>query len=496
MTQILVLGATGYVGGRLVPELLRFGHSVRCLTRSVDSFDGVDWADRVEVVEGDLFDPDTLGSAFADVDQVVYLVHSLNDEDFERKELECAANTRAAAEHAGVGHLVYLSGLGDDTTELSPHLRSRHNVGRELASGATPLTELRAAVVIGAGSASFEMLRSLTDVIPVMTAPSWVTSTMLQPIAIADVLTYVLAAIDSPSAAGDCENAHRVVEIGGPDAMTYGDLVHVYAAVCGLRRRIIPIPIVSPGFSAHWVNLVTPIPKRLADSLIDSLEHDVVVTDDSARRLTPHEPMTTRRAVELAVAAVRDVVIAPLDPNDPADAGDRDPARPRDWDQAWAGGTLYEDRRTLATTASPLAVQQTVRGIGGERGWYGWGVLWTIRGLIDQLFGGVGLRRGRIDPDDIAPGDHIDFWRVEAVDDHMFRLRGEMKLPGTALLEWATIEHNGGTDVVQRARYAPRGLLGRLYWFAMSPFHTVIFALMLRRIVTAAERVEPRTGSD
>ncbi|MEJ7801591.1 MAG: DUF2867 domain-containing protein, partial [Ilumatobacter sp.] len=229
---------------------------------------------------------------------------------------------------------------------------------------------------------------------------------------------------------------------------------------------------------------------------IDSLEHDVVVTDDSDRRLTPHEPMTTRRAVELAVAAVGDVVIAPLDPDDPADAGDQDPARPRDWDQAWAGGTLYEDRRTLATTASPLAVQQTVRRIGGERGWYGWGVLWTIRGLIDQLFGGVGLRRGRIDPDDIAPGDHIDFWRVEAVDDHLFRLRGEMKLPGTAWLEWATIEHNGGTDVVQRARYAPRGLLGRLYWFAMSPFHTVIFPLMLRRIVTAAERVEPSTGSD
>ncbi|MEO6654403.1 MAG: SDR family oxidoreductase [Ilumatobacteraceae bacterium] len=493
MTSILVLGATGYVGGRLVPELLRADHTVRCLSRSAESFDGVDWADRIEIVEGDLFDPATLGPAFADIDQVVYLVHSLNDEDFERKELECAANTRAAAEHAGVGHLVYLSGLGDDTTELSPHLRSRHNVGRELASGATPVTELRAAVVIGAGSASFEMLRSLTDVIPVMTAPSWVTSTMLQPIAIADVLTYVSAAIDTHEVVLDCENSHRIVEIGGPDAMTYGDLVHVYSSVCGLRRRIIPIPVVSPGFSAHWVNLVTPIPKRLADSLIDSLEHDVVVTDTSARQLSPHHPMTTRRAVELAVAVVGDAVIAP---DAAVDLDHRDPARPRDWDQAWAGGTLYEDRRTMTTTAPPTAIQQTVRGIGGERGWYGWGVLWTIRGLLDQLFGGVGLHRGRLHPDDIAPGDHIDFWRVDVVDDHLFRLRGEMKLPGTAWLEWATTERGTGTEVVQRARYAPRGLLGRLYWFTMSPFHSVIFPLMLRRIVAAAEQVEPPSPTD
>lgn len=493
MSRILVLGATGYVGGRLVPELLRCGHSVRCLTRSADSLEGIDWADRIEVVEGDLFDPDTLGPAFAGTDQVVYLVHSLNDENFESKELECAANTRTAAAQAGVGHIVYLSGLGDDTTELSPHLRSRHNVGRELASGPTPVTELRAAVVIGAGSASFEMLRSLTDVIPVMTAPRWVTSTMLQPIAIADVLTYLVAAIDSPGAAADSEHARRIVEIGGPDAMTYGDLIHVYAAACGLRRRIIPIPIVSPGFSAHWVNLVTPIPKRLADSLIDSLKHDVVVTDDSARRLSPHEPMSTRRAVELAVAAVGDVVVAT---GESGDADDRDPAQPRDWDQSWTGGTLWEDQRTITTTASPLAVQQTVRGIGGERGWYGWGVLWTIRGVIDRLFGGVGLRRGRVHPDDIAPGDHIDFWRVEVVDDHLFRLRGEMMLPGTAWIEWETTERIDGTEVVQRARYAPRGLLGRLYWLVMLPFHALIFPLMLRRLVAAAEQVGLSTGPD
>ena len=475
---VLVLGGTGYVGGRLVPRLVSEGATVRCLTRSADGFDGIDWADDVEIVEGDLFELDSLRNAFDGVDQVVYLVHSLNDDDFEQKELECASNTRRAAERAGVRHIVYLSGLGDDDTDLSAHLSSRHDVGRELAAGPTAVTELRAAIVIGAGSASFEMLRCLTDVLPIMTAPSWVTKTMLQPISIDDVLTYLSAALDRDISA---DGTHDLIEIGGPDAMTYADLVHLYSDVTGLRRRIIPIPIVSPGFSAGWVGLVTPIPAQLAHSLIDSLENDVVVTDDTAARISTHEPMTTRRAIELAVAEIAGA--HDLRPHDAT----RDPAQPAPWDPDWAGGTLYEDRREQFTTADPAAVQRTVRGIGGQRGWFGFKFLWSVRGLLDRLFGGVGLRRGRLDPDDIEVGDHLDFWRVLAVDDDLFRLRGEMVLPGEAWLEWSTVDHPDGTTVIQRARYIPRGLRGRVYWWVLSPFHAMIFPLMLRGIVAAAE---------
>ncbi len=479
--RVLVLGATGYVGGRLIPELVRHGHPVRCLVRS--SASAFPWSDDVEVTHGDLLEPDTLGPAFEGVDTVVYLVHSLGEDDFESIELEAARHVRSAAEQAGVRHMVYLSGLGDDDEELSPHLRSRHAVGEELAAGPIAVTELRAAVILGAGSASFEMLRSLTEVLPVMIAPKWVTVTKVQPIAIGDALAYLRAAVD----AGPSDDHHRIVEIGGPDQLTYRDLIDLYAEVAGLpKRRLLPVPLVQPGLSTHWVNLVSPLPRQLAASLIDSLRNDVVVTDDSASRLSDVEPASARIAIEYALSAVQDLDIPTRWSGISAE---QRAGRPRPWDPEWSGGTVYEYVTETDTDVTPEQFLRTVRGIGGDRGWYGFGWLWWLRGVADKVLGGVGLRRGRRHPDDITVGEALDFWRVDAIEPDLFRLRAEMRVPGEAWLEWrATVDVDGTTHVVQKARYVPRGLAGRLYWWPLWPFHAVIFPTMLRRIARDAER--------
>jgi uncharacterized protein YbjT (DUF2867 family) len=479
--RILVLGATGYVGGRLVPELLRTGAVVRCLTRTPAGLRGTPWAGDVEVVDGDLTDADSLADAFDGVDQVVYLVHSLGvGDDFMQHERTTARNARVAAERAGVDHIVYLGGLGRDDDDLSKHLRSRHDVGSELAAGPTAVTELRAAIVLGAGSASFEMLRSLVEVLPAMLAPRWVTQTRVQPIAIADLLTYLVAAVERGPAPGA---HHDRIEIGAPDVVSYRELMHAYADVAGVRRRlIIPVPFLTPRLSAHWVNLVTPLPKNLADSLIGSLKNDVVVTDDSAEQLSDHRPITVHAAIEGALSAIEDLDI----PTRWSGYSSRQlAARPAPWDPSWAGGTVYQDRRTITVDASVADVQRVVRGVGGDRGWYGFGPLWAIRGALDKAVGGVGLRRGRRHPDDIAVGEALDFWRVDAIDDNLFRLRAEMKLPGDAWLEWRTEADGESTRVVQRARFVPRGIFGRLYWWSLVPFHGVIFPIMLRRMMRA-----------
>ena len=412
---------------------------------------------------------------------MVYLVHSLGvGDDFMQQERLTARNARLAAERAGVRHLVYVGGLGDDADELSPHLQSRHDVGVELAAGGIAVTELRAAIILGAGSASFEMLRSLVEVLPAMLAPRWVTTTRVQPIAIVDLLTYLVAAVRrGPSA------HHDVIEIGAREQLTYRDLMHIYADVAGVRRRlIVPVPFLTPRLSAHWVNLVTPLPKALADSLIGSLKNDVVVTDDSARKLSAHEPLGVAEAIEAALSAVDDLDI----PTRWSGYSSRQlAARPAPWDPAWAGGTVYEDCRTLTVDAASADVQRVVRGVGGSRGWYGFGPLWALRGAVDKAVGGVGLRRGRRHPDDIGVGEALDFWRVEAVGDDLFRLHAEMKVPGDAWLEWTTTTAPDGlgTVVTQRAQFVPKGIFGRAYWWVLVPFHAVIFPAMLRRMMRA-----------
>lgn len=479
-----VVGATGYVGGRLVPALLDAGHRVRCLARTPGRLDGVPWRDDVEVATADVLDWASLYRAFAGLDAVYYLVHAMgHTPDFQRADRAGAYNTRVAAEEAGVGRLVYLGGLGgEDRRALSPHLASRHEVGRVLGSGSVPLTELRAAVIIGSGSASFEMLRNLVEVLPVMVCPRWVTRTRCQPIAIDDVLHCLVAALDSPAA------GNQRIEIGGPDVLTYLEMMQRYAAVAGLRPRLIlGVPVLTPRLSSHWVNLVTPLPIGLARPLVASLRNDVVLSDPApaAALLGSRRPMAFDEALRRALSHVQDLDVSTTW-MDSAPGGTSASPMPQDPD--WAGGTVLSNVRTCRTPASPEAVFATVCGVGGDRGWYFADWLWAARGWVDKLLGGVGMRRGRRHPDELRAGDALDFFRVEVCSPpRLLRLRAEMKLPGRAWLEWEVWRQGDGTAVLQqRARFHPRGIAGRAYWWLLAVPHTIIWRRLIAGLVKAA----------
>ncbi|MEX0869403.1 MAG: SDR family oxidoreductase [Nitriliruptoraceae bacterium] len=477
--RVLVLGATGYVGGRLVPELLDAGHAVRCLARNPAKLDGRAWRPRVEVVAGDVDDAASIRAACVGMDAVVFLIHAMDGRgDFERREQRFAVNVRDAAAAEHVGRIVYLGGLGDDSAELSAHLRSRQATGRILAAGPVPVTELRAGVVIGSGSASFEMLRNLVEVLPAMVTPKWV-NTRTQPIAIGDVLRYLVGVLSTPETTG------RIFEIGGPDIVTYRQMMDRYADAAGLRRRlIIPVPVLSPRLSSLWVGLVTPLPAGVARPLVGSLVNEVVVRDDAIRALIPFAPTPFDDALRLALRRVRDLEVS----STWASAGGAGSASPDPQDPDWAGGTVRNDVRTVVSRATPEAVFAVIRSIGGARGYFSSRLLWGIRGAIDTLVGGIGLRRGRRHPTQLAVGDAVDFWRVETLDEPvLLRLRAEFKLPGDAWLEFRIRPHPDGAELEQRARFHPRGLWGRVYWLAVTPFHGVIFATMARRIAREAE---------
>lgn len=464
--RVLVTGASGYVGGRLVPELLEHGHEVRCVVRDPRKLDAAAWRAQVEIVRADL--AADLTDAMAGVDVAVFLVHSIGEgPDWSARERAIAENFRCAAEAAGVRRIVYLGGLGDDDARLSEHLQSRHDVGATLAAGPVETVELRAAVVIGSGSASFEMLRYLTEVLPVMVTPKWV-HTQCQPIAIRDVLRYLVATVE---AEGELTG---VYEIGGPDVVSYAEMMAVYAREAGLpRRRLVPVPVLTPRLSSLWIGLVTPVPARLARPLVDSLVNTVVVRDDRAARRFPFERMPLDRAIRRAIGrtASGDVPTSFDDANSPV------------WQSAatdpdWTGGTELTDVRTVDVAAPPAAVFAAIERVGGTRGWYGGELLWKVRGALDRIVGGPGLRRGRRDPDRLAVGEPLDFWRVADVErGRRVRLHAEMLLPGEAWLEWEVEPHGAGgaTRLVQTARFRPRGLLGRLYWYAVAPFHRFVF---------------------
>ncbi|RLV54574.1 SDR family oxidoreductase [Aeromicrobium phragmitis] len=488
MTRSLVTGATGYVGGRLVPELIDAGHDVRVLVRDPRKARGHAWADRVEIIQGDATSPADIARAMEGVDVLYYLLHSISSgRGFGATELEIAEAFAEATRAAGARRIVYLSGMVPRDEELSEHLGSRSVVAQTLLDSGVPTAVLQAGVVIGSGSASFEMLRYLTERLPVMVAPRWV-HTRIQPIAVRDVLRYLRLAADLPA------DVNRRFDIGGPDVVTYFEMMQRYAVVAGLpRRRVVRVPVLSPWWSSHWVGLVTPVPASLARPLVQSLRNTIVASEHDIADYIPDPPEGLTgfdRAVELALTKIRELDV-PTRWSSAATAGA--PSEPLLSDPDWAGGSLYTDERSREVEASPDRLWEVIEGIGGENGWYSWPFAWRVRGLLDRLVGGPGLRRGRRDRQNLAVGDVLDFWRVEETDGHTFlRLRAEMRLPGLAWLELRVGSDEGGTTTFhQRALFHPRGLLGQVYWWSVWPFHGIVFGSMQRNVAHAAE-----TGRD
>lgn len=485
--RCLVTGATGYIGGRLVPELLNAGFAVRVLARHPERLRDRSWFDRVEIAAGDASDEDALSAALADVDIAYYLLHSLNTgPGFEQTERTIAEIFARCAARQHVQRLVYLGGMIPPLppAKLSPHLRSRGEVGRILRDSGVPTAELRAAVILGSGSASFEMMRYLTERLPVMVTPRWV-NTRTQPIAVRDVLHYLVFAADLPP------EVNRSFDIGGPDVMTYRTMMDGYAEAAGLpKRRIYPINVLTPSLSSHWVGLVTPVPNSIARPLVDSLSFEVVSRDHDIADYIG-EPagglLDFPTAVAYALAKVRDADV-PTRWSSASVAGA--PSDPLPSDPSWSGGTLYSDVREIVAHAPVPLTWQVIEGIGGEHGWYSGMWMWRIRGLMDRAVGGVGLRRGRRDPDHLRVGDALDFWRVEErLPPNLLRLRAEMKLPGLAWLEFTLDEVEEGTLLKQRALFHPRGLFGHAYWWSVYPFHAFVFPPMVRGLARHAEEI-------
>ena len=480
---VVVTGATGYVGGRLIPQLLTAGYRVRCVARRPEQLSDRLWKDQVEIVQADLSKPDEVSLALKDATSAYYLLHSMSSsDDFAEVESAMASQFSTAAEVEGLRQIIYLGGLGHDGADKSDHLSSRHRVGRLLAAGKTPVTELRAAVIIGSGSASFEMLRSLVEVLPFMVVPRWVSQTLCQPVAITDVLDDLVHVLNRPEFYG------KTIDIGGPDVVTYQDMMHAYARVAGLRRRIIlPVPVLTPRLSSHWVNLVSPLPIQLARPLIDSLTSDVVVADQGRGSASEDPNRSLEESIGYAMSTVQGQELPTRWSNDRRTSDEVGAAAPDPSDPSWAGGRIFVDQRQRNSECDGASIMAVVRSLGGNTGWLTFNWLWALRGFVDKLLGGVGLRRGRRHPTELRVGDPLDFFEVVEVQPDLLRLRAEMKVPGHAWLEWSVSESENGCVVEQKAVFVPRGLWGRCYWLALVPAHAVIFKRMLKAIVDRAE---------
>ncbi|MCS6805121.1 MAG: SDR family oxidoreductase [Acidobacteriota bacterium] len=487
LRNVLVTGATGYVGGRIVPRLLEAGYQVRVLVRDPHRLQGRAWADQVEMVVGDALKPETLGPAMVGMDAAYYLIHSMNDSvEFHQRDLMAARHFAQAARQAGVQRLIYLGGLGDPDTDLSQHLRSRHQTGDALRQAGVPVTEFRSAIIVGSGSISFEMIRNLTERVPIMICPRWV-YTRIQPISIGDVLDYLVSALQVP------ESADEIIEIGGADVLTYAEMMLGYARARGLKRFLIPVPVLTPFLSSYWVHWMTPVPANIARPLIEGLRNEVIVRDQTAHRLFPHiKPVDYATAVRMALDRLNSGEIE----TSWTDAlitsqGDRPPVV-----LAQQEGMIIEQRQHVVAAPAQI-VFDLFTGLGGERGWLSLNWAWRLRGILDRLVGGVGFRRGRRHPDHLRVGDALDFWRVEAVQaGRLLRLRAEMKVPGRAWLQFEArpqpAEH---TLLVQTAFFAPKGLTGLLYWYLLYPIHALIFSRLIREIARRAQAAYQRTAA-
>ena len=477
--KILVTGATGYIGGRLAPVLLNKGYYVRVMVRDPARLQGRSWADLVDIKKGDVLKPGTLPKAMEGVDTAYYLIHSMSGSgNFHERDLIAAGNFGSAAKSSGIKRIIYLGGLGNPDENLSEHLKSRQETGAALAEGGVPVTEFRAAIIVGSGSISFEMIRYLTERLPVMICPRWV-YTRVQPIAISDLLDYLTAALENEESIG------RIVEVGGVEVMTYGDMMLGYARERGLKRYLIPVPVLTPRLSSYWVHWMTPVPSDITRPLVEGLKNEVIVHDFSAEELFPEiKPVDYASAVRSALENLdlgevetrwTDAISSSL--------GDQDPVVMKTQE-----GMIIEQRK-IRINASPEQVYTVFSRLGGEAGWLYFDWAWEIRGIIDRVFGGVGLRRGRRDPVDIRVGDAVDFWRVETLDPgRLISLRAEMRLPGEAWLQFEVKkDQDGSSRLTQTAFFAPKGLLGFLYWYGLYPIHRLIFSGLIRKLKLVSE---------
>lgn len=474
--HVLVTGATGYIGGRLVPRLLARGHQVRCVARDPDRLAGREWPG-AEIVGGDLADASALPGLLEGIDVAYYLVHSMAEgEAFRERDRSMAQAFGRAAAQSGVGKIIYLGGLGRAEEVHSRHLLSRHEVGQELAIAGVPVVEFRAAVIVGSGSASFEMIRHLVERLPIMVTPRWI-DTRCQPISVRDVLDYLLRTLDHNDAAG-------LYEIGGRDVLSYREMMLQYARIRGLRRVIVAAPVPHPELSSRFVDLVTPIPYRIAHPLIQSLRTEVVVGNHRALEEFEVRPMGYDEAVRRAMARLATDDVETTWASSLASLS-RDQPEGR---QLSAHEGMLLERHRSRVAASPERVFGVICALGGDAGWPAGNALWQLRGLLDRACGGVGMRRGRRHPRELLAGDPLDFWRVEAVESpHLLRLRAEMKLPGRAWLQFEVLPDSRGARVEQTALYEPRGILGYLYWYAVRPFHRFVFPGLLRAVRDDAE---------
>jgi uncharacterized protein YbjT (DUF2867 family) len=474
--RVLVTGATGYIGGRLVTRLLPAGHRVRCVARHASRLTGRVWPG-VEIVEGDLESAEDAARALEGIDIAYYLVHSMAaGSAFRDRDRQMALTFGAAAKRAGVRRIIYLGGLGDPAIVRSKHLISRHEVGRCLQVAGVPVTEFRSAVIVGSGSASFEMIRHLVERLPVIVAPRWVL-TRCQPIGTRAVLEYLIAALAHPDLVG-------VYEIGGPDVLTYRDMMLRYARVRGLHRIVAAFRVPWPELSSHWVDLFTPIPHTIAQPLVESLQSEVVVRDDRARTAFGVVPTGYDEAVRLALRRLAEDSVETTWASSLASL----PVDNADVDLLGTHEGMLLDRHRRQVRAAPEEAFAAICALGGDEGWPAGNLLWQFRGLLDRLAGGVGMRRGRRHPRELRVGDPLDFWRVEALEaPHLLRLRAEMRLPGRAWLQFEVVPDPAGSRLEQTAFYEPHGILGYVYWYAVLPLHRFVFPGLIDALKARSE---------